>query len=146
MRSIAQVIGIEADTSASVDAQVIKKTCAGYISKYLSKGGDTVSFLSEVCPSQVPSQWFGMTKNVRDAIKKCTTAIPYEICLYLMQGGGSNEGEVLYTPYRRYIDIPIGYDPVTDDVINYRVGMSARMSAEGIKALQTWNKSALMEL
>jgi hypothetical protein len=146
MRSVAMVCGYEADTSASVDAQVIQKSASGYLAKYLSKGGDTISYLGEIAPSQIPSQWWGMTKNVREAINRCTTPIPIEICEYLMSGGGQNEGEILYTPYRRYIDVCIGFDPVSGENISFRVGMSARLNANGVKAMQTWDKSALMDL
>lgn len=146
MLACSQVVGVEADTSPSVDAQVIHTSAAGYISKYLSKGGASVSYLSELCPSQLPSQWWGMTNNVRKAIAKCTTPLPTEISEYFMSGGGSNPDELLYLPYRKYIYIDVGYDPILDDVIRDRRGMSARICSEGRRALQTWTIRDLADI
>lgn len=146
MLSVAAVCGVESDTSASVDAQVIQTSAAGYISKYLSKGGNTVHYLGEIAPSQLPSQWWGCTNNIRKCIKRCTTPLPTEISEYFMAGGGLDPSEVLYTPYRKYIYIDIGYDPVLDDVIRDRRGMSAQLCRDGCKALQTWGIKDLADI
>lgn len=144
--SCSQVLGIEADTSASVDAQVIKKTAVGYISKYLSKGGRVVHRLAQTCLSQIPSQWWGMTANVRKAIKRCTTPLPAEVSEYLFGGGGSSPDELLYLPYRRYVDVLIGYDFRDNSPIYDRRGMSARINSLGKLALQRWSKVDLLGL
>jgi hypothetical protein len=146
MRAVAQICGVEADTSASIDAQVIVSSAVGYISKYLSKGSDTVAYLGENASSQLPSQWWGMTNNVRRAIAKCTTPLPTEISEYFMADGGSDPSELLYLPYRKYIYIDVGYDPILDDVIRERRGMSAQICQEGRKALQTWTIKDLADI
>lgn len=146
MYAVAQVVGVEADTSPSVDATVVRTSAAGYISKYLSKGGKVVSYLSEHCQSQIPAQWWGMTNNVRKAIRKCTTPLPTEISEYLINGGGSDPSEPLYLPYRKYIYIDVGFDPVLNEVIRDKRGMSAQMCISGRKALQTWTIKDLKDI
>jgi hypothetical protein len=140
------VVGVEADTSASIDAQVVHSSAVGYISKYLSKGGNCITYLSQTCMAQIPAQWWGMTNNVRRAIAKCTTPLPTEISEYFMADGGSDPSELLYLPYRKYIYIDVRYDPILDDVIRERRGMSAQICQEGRKALQTWTIKDLADI
>lgn len=141
-----QVMGVEADTSASVDAQVVRKSAAGYLAKYLSKGGSVCEYLSETCPSQMPSQWWGMTRNVRNAIRKTTTVLSEEISSEFISGRTTDKSHPLYTPYLRYIDINLGADIYSGQPINLRVGVSARLNAWGCKMLQTWTLKDLSEL
>jgi hypothetical protein len=146
MLHCAAVVGVEADTSASIDAQVVHSSAVGYISKYLSKGGNCITYLSQTCMAQIPAQWWGMTNNVRRAIAKCTTPLPTEISEYFMADGGSDPSELLYLPYRKYIYIDVRYDPILDDVIRERRGMSAQICQEGRKALQTWTIKDLADI
>ena len=138
-RVCAQVMGIEADTSASVDAQVVKKSASGYLAKYLSKGGSVCKYLADTCPSQMPSQWWGMTRNVRAAIAATTTNLGEEIASEFFYGRTTDKDHPLYTPYLKFIDIKLGMDNRTGEPINMRVGVSARLSVQGCKMLQTWS-------
>jgi len=133
-----QVIGKECDPSASVDAQVVKKSAAGYLAKYLSKGGGTYKYLAETCPSQMPGQWWGMTANVRKAIRITTTPLSLPVSQYLFYQNGDSPGGLLHCIYCRYIDIPLGVIDQFGEPVRLRVGMSARLCSAGCNALQTW--------
>lgn len=135
----AEVVCSNVDTSAAVDAAVIRKSAVGYISKYMSKGGDICEELAENCPEQVPRQWWSMSANVRAAIKRCTVIIPDEICAYLFAGGGSLGTEVLHLHRRKYIEIYAGRDFRTGEERHIRVGMSAQLCRDGMSAMQTWD-------
>lgn len=133
-----QVLGIEADTEASIDAVVVKTSAAGYLAKYLSKGSCVAEHFGQICPSQVPSQWWGMSQNVRKAISITTTPLPLEISRFLFYAGGDEPGGLLHLHYKRYIDIQIGFDYGENTPINLRVGMSARLCRAGDLALRRW--------
>lgn len=135
----AEVVCSNVDTSAAVDSAVIRKSAVGYISKYMSKGGDICDELAQTCSSQVPSQWWSMSANVRAAIARCTVIIPDEICAYLFAGGGSMGTEVLYLTRRRYIEVYVGRDFQTGQERHIRVGMSAQLCRDGMSAMQTWD-------
>lgn len=133
------VVGGSPDTSPSIDATVIRKSAVGYISKYMSKGGEIVETVAETAPSQVPSQWWSMSSNVRAAIKRCTTVVPEEISAYLFAGGGEARSEILHIYRRRYIEVYAGRDFRDGTERHIRVGMSAQLCREGMSAMQTWD-------
>lgn len=55
---------------ANVDTKRVTKSAAAYLSKYMSKSGDTLAEFVEDCGwSAVPGQWWNMTKVLRDAVK-----------------------------------------------------------------------------
>lgn len=134
-----QVIGGEPNTSASIDAAVIRESAVGYISKYMSKGGDICESLSQNCPEQVPRQWWSMSSNVKSAIQIATTTIPDSICAYLYSGGGQEADEVLYIYNRCYIEVYCGRDFKTGHERYIKVGMSAQMGKVGMSAMQSWD-------
>lgn len=54
----------------NVNTQKVEKSAAAYLSKYMSKGGDTLAqFVAENGWSAVPGQWWNLTKPMRDAVK-----------------------------------------------------------------------------
>lgn len=138
-RVCANVVGGNPDTSAAIDAAVVRTSAVGYISKYMSKGGEICEVLSETCPNQVPKQWWSMSANIRTAIKVCTVVIPESICAYLFAGGGESGTEILRLHRRKYIEIFAGRDFRTGDERWVRVGMSAQMCKQGMSAMQTWD-------
>lgn len=55
----------------NVDTQPVTKSAAAYLSKYMSKGGDTLeAFAAENGWQAVPGQWWNLTKEMRDAVKR----------------------------------------------------------------------------
>lgn len=57
----------------NVDTQQVKKTAAGYLSKYMSKGSEELESFAEDCGWDcVPSQWWNLSKPARDLVKKYT--------------------------------------------------------------------------
>jgi len=54
----------------NVNVQRVKKSAAGYIAKYISKGGDVLqAFIDDLGVEAVPSTWWNMTKTARDSVK-----------------------------------------------------------------------------
>jgi hypothetical protein len=57
----------------NVDTQQVRKSAAGYLAKYMSKGTADIEALAEDCGWQaVPSQWWNLSKPARDLVKKYT--------------------------------------------------------------------------
>lgn len=120
-----QVIGGEVDTSPSIDAQVVKRSASGYLAKYMAKGYSCVAWVSQICPSQLPGQWWSMSANVRAAIKRLTIQIPQPLAEWYFGGNNFADND----PYH-LADIKDVF--IEDERGSLRVGMSARMSAEGV--------------
>lgn len=54
----------------NVDVCKVEKSAAAYLSKYMSKGGDTLeAFAAENGWDAVPGQWWNLTKVLRDRVK-----------------------------------------------------------------------------
>jgi len=106
-RVLRNAVGGENCTSAAVDAQVVHSSAVGYISKYMSKGSKETSFLAEVCPDQLPSQWWSVSSNVRKAIKASTIRLPQEVCADILHRPCSDPSHPLYLRYCRLIYVPI---------------------------------------
>lgn len=129
MRLLSSIFGVEVDTSASVDAQVIKKSASGYLAKYLSKGGGIGDFISGIAPSQFPRQWWSMSANVRRAIKRNRTQIPQPIAEWYFQGGDIGSDGCLRLNYRR--DVYVQWKGQA-----LRVGMGGQICQEGLLTLR----------
>lgn len=123
MLTVAAVCGIESDTSSSCDAQVVKSSASGYLAKYISKGCDGIEFIADICPSQLPRQWWSMSASVRNAIKKLTVQIPQNIAEWYFSGNGRNPDELLGLSYSR--DVCIQWKGQ-----ELRVGISAQISKQ----------------
>lgn len=126
--AVYNAVGKECDTSASVDSQVIRKSAAGYLAKYMSKGGDSFEFLAQNAPDQFPSQWWSTSRNVRKALKECTVVLPSQISQEILEGKAFDPGHPAYLQYHKYI-----YVRWND--IDICVGISAQMSSS---VLNNW--------
>lgn len=136
MRVNASVLGCEADTSASVDSQVIKKSASGYLAKYVSKGSGDLEFVADIAPSQLPRQWWSMSANVRKALQRCTTQIPEPIAAWYFGGGGGENDGCLRLNYRR--DVYASWKGQ-----ELRVGMTGQICQEGLRLLRNNSVYAL---
>lgn len=62
-----------ADAWVNVDTQQVKKTAAGYLSKYMSKGASEIEEFANDCGwDAIPGQWWNLTKPARDLVRKYT--------------------------------------------------------------------------
>jgi len=58
-----------------VNVQQVRKSAAGYLSKYMSKGPEEIEKFAADCGWRcVPGQWWNLTKPARDLVKKYTRA------------------------------------------------------------------------
>lgn len=66
--------GLWADGAwVNVDTQQVRKSAAGYLSKYMSKGVSAIEEFAADCGwDAVPGQWWNLTKPARDLVKKYT--------------------------------------------------------------------------
>lgn len=101
MRVIQNCCGIPCDTLASVDAQVIHSSAVGYISKYLSKGGQPFQFLAQNAHDQFPSQWWSTSRNLRHSVSNLTVSLPSEVAQFYMSGAGDNKDNPYYLKYSK---------------------------------------------
>lgn len=65
--------------AASCNVQRVRKSAAGYLGKYMSKGaGDIRASIeaNEGCLDHLPSHWYNLTKEARDLVKKNTAYGP----------------------------------------------------------------------
>lgn len=124
MRCLASVLGVEADTSPSVDAQVVQTSASGYIAKYLSKGYEAVAWVGDCAPSQVPKQWWSMSANVRRCLRKLTTVLPAHLVEWWFGNNNYAEGDPYHLVYQQYIYVQWRGQEL-------KVGMSAQISKEG---------------
>jgi hypothetical protein len=131
--------GIPCETEAAVDATVVRKSAVGYISKYMSKGGEEVRECFEGREDEMPSQWWSINSQVRKAIARCSTSLPLEVCEYIFQSGKGNPGELLELLYCKYIYLRI-------EDYEYRIGLSGQMGKVGISALRNWDMGDLCKL
>ncbi len=136
MRTVAEVVGIESDTSSSVDSQIIKRSASGYLAKYVSKGSGCSDFVGAICPSQFPGQWWSMSQNVKRAIRRCVTQIPEPLAEWYFGGGGKPEDGFLALNYRKEVFIPW-------KGLELHVGMSGQLCQEGLSVLRNNSVYAL---
>jgi len=134
MRVCAQVVGGEVDTSASIDAQVVKRSASGYLAKYMAKGYICNEWLSQICPSQLAKQWWSMSANVKSAIKKLTVQISEPLAEWWFGGNNFAEGEPFHLT--RIQDVYVQWKGQ-----ELRVGISAQLEKEGVARMtdpSTW--------
>lgn len=102
-RVLRRVVASEALLRASVDAVVVKTSAAHYLAKYLSKGGRTVAYLANTCPDQVPRQWWSMSRDVRECIKRHTVILGGEICQDIIAGCRQSVDRCLHFVYSQHV-------------------------------------------
>lgn len=128
-RVCTQVVGVEACTKASVDAQIVRKSVSGYLSKYLSKGGEMLDRIAEIAPEVIPRRWWGMSAQMRADIAANTVKLPESIALHLFCGGDESPEGLLHLTYKQYVYVCIhGEDK--------KMGMVGRLCRDGMSALQ----------
>jgi hypothetical protein len=128
-RVCTQVVGVEACTNASVDAQIVRKSVSGYLSKYLSKGGDMLSRIAEISPEIIPRRWWGMSAQMRADISANTVKLPEAVALHLYCGGDNDPKALLHLTYKQYIYVCIHGE-------EKKMGMVGRLCKAGMSALQ----------
>lgn len=106
-RCLYNVLGGNVAVGASVDSSVVRTSAVGYISKYMSKGSSETSFLAEVCPDQLPGQWWSMSQNVRKAIKAATIRLPQEVCESILYNPCTDQSSPIYLRYYKFVYIQI---------------------------------------
>lgn len=75
----------EVDTSAAVDCQVVRKSAAGYLGKYLSKGGKILSAVARTPDADsLPAQWWGISSSLRKRVRSATKKLSPEFCDWLV--------------------------------------------------------------
>lgn len=114
------------DFSASVDAEVVKKSAEGYLGKYMSKGAPQLAAMAADDPGIVeflPSAWWCCSTNVRRAIGK------------RIAGGVATAGRIIRdvrsgdsrVEYSREVKI------VTPQGAKFTAAVVGKLSREGIK-------------
>lgn len=128
-----QIIGGEVDTSPSIDAQVVKRSASGYLAKYMAKGYSCVDWVSQICPSQLPKQWWSMSANVRKGISALTVQISEPLVEWWFSGNNFALGE------------PYHLTNIKEIYINWkgqelRVGLSAHLDKRGVAMFIPYEK------
>jgi hypothetical protein len=90
-----QIVGGDPPVGASVDAQIVRKDAAGYLSKYLSKGTGVVAMIADIAPSQLPKQWWSMSASVRRALAFGVVALPHTTAAYMFAAAERRDADVL---------------------------------------------------
>ena len=67
--------------NASIDGQLVKKTCSGYLGKYLSKGCKVVEAMKEAGYVDFPKQWWSASMQMKKALARCIVHIPLHGCI-----------------------------------------------------------------
>ena len=102
------VVGGRPNVAASVDSTVIRSSAVGYISKYMSKGGESISFIADICPDQLPSQWWSTSRNLRKALRKATVYLSTVVSEYILYQHCTGEQKMFPLKYERRIYINVG--------------------------------------
>lgn len=80
-----RVLKVDQLQTTQINIQGVKKNVAGYLAKYLSKGGEGLEEYRKDCGDEgVPGQWWNMTKAARDMTKAAVLKCP-ELGLVLEQ-------------------------------------------------------------
>ena len=59
--------------------EVVRSSAAGYLAKYLGKGGDSVELARAIAPDMLPSSWYTISNNLRRAVKRSVIKVIGEI-------------------------------------------------------------------
>lgn len=113
-QSVEQVIALhdgevteKKDFNASIDCQVIKKSAASYLGKYMSKGGEILADIEEKGLSCfLPKQWWTATTGMKKIIKDAIITLDNETCKALMYQLGDFLADGILT-WCNYVDVTI---------------------------------------
>jgi len=112
------------DWRAVENIQQVKKSAAGYLGKYMSKGMKSVLRLKELFPNvQFPTGWYMVTTTVRERVKQKTLRMQGELGLLLAELCESDDKELI--GFRKRVTINLS------DGREISVGWSGRATQEG---------------
>lgn len=68
-----------------IELSTIKKSAAGYIGKYMSKGAKLLNEVKEACGEELrlPATWWGMCNTLRDTVKQGIILLSSPVCAML---------------------------------------------------------------
>ena len=112
--SVEQVIALhdgyvseKADFNASIDCQIIKKSAAAYLGKYMSKGGEILEEIDEKgLTAFLPKQWWTATAGMKKMVKNAIITLDNETCKAIMYQLGDFLADGILT-WCNYVDIMI---------------------------------------
>ncbi len=97
--------GTNTEWSASTRVEGIRKSCAAYLSKYLSKGTATLNSILVKCPDCfIPSSWHCLTQTLRISVRKAIRHFEGQSATTLFDYLTENAVELL--KFNRYIKVP----------------------------------------
>jgi hypothetical protein len=119
--------------NASIDTQIIKKSAAAYLGKYLSKGSGVLKEMREAGYPNAPNTWWSITKNLRECIhaniitirNHTSKAIFYDIDSWLQNQ---------LVSYFKRVNIDLGGH-------EFCVGISGTLTQKGLEMLKLINKA-----
>lgn len=89
---------------SSVDCQVIKHSCAGYLSKYMSKGSDCIGAVNSDPAWIPPSQWWGVARELGKVILDGISSIDGYVAEQLYYGESGSLADNLIFSYKIYVE------------------------------------------
>lgn len=93
--------------SGSVDAQVITKSAAAYLGKYMSKGGAILEELKEKgLEEHLPSQWWTASSLMKKMFKESIIKLDNNACSFIFYNLGDHLAEGIVT-WCSFVDIEI---------------------------------------
>jgi hypothetical protein len=110
---------------SSCRVELIKKSCVGYLGKYLSKGARTIASIDEKHKQSFPYQWWYVSSLLKEAIKAGTYRLSVGVCNALIDklAWMQLEGLLLY--------VGVGDIPINDAI--RLVCISGLLSFRGIR-------------
>lgn len=95
---------------SSCRVELIKKSCVGYLGKYLSKGQKTIASIDEKHRCSFPYQWWYVSRLLKEAIKAGTCKLSVDVCNGLIDRFAWMQSEGML----RYINV--GSIPINDEI------------------------------
>jgi len=114
----------DADWSATTNVQMVRKSVANYLGKYLSKGSKVVSsVIASGLLGCLPSSWYSASKALRTAtlarIHRFVEKVACELWTSLQHASAE------FIKWQKPVDVPMGVN------FSYRVGWIAELSEKG---------------
>lgn len=73
LRVLSCVVGRRVESSSCENVVMVKKSAAGYLGKYMTKGRQVIDEVVEQYGEEcVPSSWYTCSLKLREAVKRCT--------------------------------------------------------------------------
>lgn len=119
------------DFKASIDCQVVKKSCSAYLGKYLSKGAKVIENLDESVRNQLPGQWWFACMQSKKMFKESIIRMDTKLCESIFYGLEHylHEGTIVFAKFIKIeIKEKLGQ--------YYTVGVVGRFSASAYDLLK----------